>query len=248
MRPRNEHVGIRPRRKDKERLIRMFERLQAHYGPTHWWPAETPFEVALGAILTQNTAWRNVEKAVHALKGRGLLDPFLLLEATDDVLHECLRPTGYFRRKADRVRHFCRFLIERADGSMEVLAHMPNLREALLAIHGIGHETADDILLYACGHSVFVVDAYTRRVLYRHGFTTMATAPYETLRRYLESALPRDVGVYREFHALLVYVGKDYCRRVPQCAGCPLSPLLRRGEPRMDRRHGKRINEVRLGG
>lgn len=218
----------------RARVLDFYERLEAHFGPTGWWPGDTRFEIAVGAILTQNTAWSNVEKAIARLKAAGALTPRAILDATDDDLHAYLRPSGYFRVKSDRVRSFCRHLVERYGGRMSRLAKrpLPALREELLEIHGIGPETADDILLYACDKPVFVIDAYTRRILKRHGFR-MHDASYEDLRAWFESLLPSDLALYREYHALVVYTGKDFCRTRPKCEGCPLAPTLRAGEPRL---------------
>ena len=208
-------------------LEQMQQNLEAHYGHTGWWPADSPFEVAVGAILTQNTAWVNVTKAIANLKVADWLDPRAILAASDAALHEALRPAGYFRVKTDRLRHFCRYLVDNHGGSMAAMAELPleALRTELLAVKGIGPETADCILLYACGKPVFVIDAYTRRVLRRHGIA-MADAPYDELRRWFEEHLGRDEALWREFHALFVYVGKDFCRTRARCEGCPLEPLL----------------------
>ncbi|MCL4219371.1 MAG: endonuclease III domain-containing protein [Candidatus Hydrogenedentes bacterium] len=220
-----------------EKIVRkmlkdVFKRMERHYGPTGWWPGETPFEIAIGAILTQNTAWANVEKAIANLKSAKLLGPRKILGCPDDMLHSALRPSGYFRVKAIRVRAFCQYLVERHRGSMARMAATPlaQLREELLAISGIGPETADDILLYACEKPVFVVDAYTRRILSRHGVVDPEIG-YEDLRALFESHLPKDVALFKEYHGLLVYVGKDYCRKRPRCEQCPLKPLLKDGQP-----------------
>ena len=208
--------------------------MEAHYGPTHWWPGDTPFEIAVGAILTQNTAWTNVEKAIANLKRGKLLAPREILEADDDLLHDVLKPSGYFRIKAKRVRSFCSHLAERYGGSMARMAKRPlhELRPELLAVAGIGPETADDILLYACGKPVFVVDAYTRRILSRHGLVK-PDIRYEDLRAFFERHLPEDVHLFKEYHGLIVWTGKDFCRSHPKCEGCPLAPVLKRGQPRL---------------
>lgn len=218
-----------------KQLLELYRRMEGHYGPTHWWPGDSPFEIAIGAILTQNTAWTNVEKAIVNLKREKLMNPRAILAADDRVLHDVLRPSGYFRIKTLRVRSFCRHLVDRYGGSMARLAKRPleALRPELLGIAGIGPETADDILLYACGKPVFVVDTYTRRILSRHGLVT-PNLDYESLRAYFESRLSQDVHLFKEYHGLIVWTGKDFCRRRPNCAGCPLAPLLKRGEPRPD--------------
>jgi endonuclease III related protein len=213
-------------------LEQVCERMAARFGHTGWWPGDTPFEIAIGAILTQNTAWVNVEKAIINLKAAGLLDPFRLLDCTEAALEDVLRPSGFFRVKARRVRSFCEWLDAGYGGDMERLAAVPldTLRPALLAVGGIGPETCDDILLYACGKPVFVVDAYTRRIFSRHGWCAHSIG-YENLRALFERRLPADVALFREYHGLIVYTGKEYCRPKPRCAGCPLEPLLGRGQP-----------------
>ena len=204
-----------------------------HYGPTCWWPGDTSFEVAVGAVLTQNTAWTNVEKAIANLKRARRLTPKRILDCPDEELHELLQPSGYFRVKADRLRSFCAYLVETCGGSMKRMAARPleALRPELLGVHGIGPETADDILLYACGKVVFVVDAYTRRILYRHGLVD-GDIGYEALRALFENHLDPDWHTFKEYHGLIVWTGKDFCRAKPHCEGCPLQPTLKRGQPR----------------
>lgn len=213
-------------------LRRYQDRMAAHYGHTGWWPGETPFEIAIGAILTQNTAWTNVEKALANLKRLKLLSPRGLIAAPLAEVEAAIRPSGYFRQKAGRVRKFSQHLIDHHGGSMARMARRPlaELRPELLALNGIGPETADDILLYACGKPVFVVDAYTRRIFSRHGIVP-ADIRYEALRAVFELNLPADVPGFKEYHGLIVWTGKDYCRTRPQCAGCPLEPLLPQGGP-----------------
>ncbi len=219
-------------RSTRRRLGEMYERLSVHFGPTHWWPGESPFEIAVGAILTQNTAWINVEKAIANLKRARKLSVKTILECDDETLHDLLRPSGYFRVKTKRLRSFCAHLANRYGGSMARMARRPldELRPELLGVAGIGPETADDILLYACEKPVFVVDAYTRRILGRHGLVT-ADISYEDLRALFERNLDADLPVFKEYHGLIVYTGKDYCRRAPKCESCPLAPLLKRGQP-----------------
>ncbi len=213
-------------------LRRYYDLMARRYGPTGWWPGETPFEVAVGAILTQNTAWRNVEKAIVNLKAARLLSARAIVDASDSALEAALQPSGYFRVKAKRLRAFCAHLDSRYGGSMKRMARRPAgvLREELLGIHGIGPETADDILLYACGHAVFVVDAYTRRIFGRHGHVAPRIG-YEDLRALFEQNLDPDVDLFREYHALIVYTGKDHCRTSPRCENCPLAPALKDGQP-----------------
>lgn len=216
----------------REQFAEMFDRMAAHYGPTHWWPGETPFEVAIGAILTQNTAWTNVERAIANLKRARLLRVKAMLACPLEDLEAAVRPSGYFRQKAKRLRIFAAHLAERYGSSMARMARRPTeaLREELLALNGIGPETADDILLYACGKPVFVVDAYTRRICARHGLAP-PDIKYEPLRALFETHVPPDVAHYKEYHGLIVWTGKDFCRREPRCAACPLGPMLGPDQP-----------------
>lgn len=213
-------------------LEEIYARLSAHFGRTGWWPGDTPFEIAIGAILTQNTAWSNVEKAISNLRKARLMSPRRILDCPLDVLEQAIYPTGYFRVKALRLRVFCQYLMDHYRGSMKRMALRPleELRPELLEVPGIGPETADDILLYACNKPVFVVDAYTQRILHRHG-VIRAPMKYEALRALFESNLTPDTDVYGEFHGLIVYVGNQYCRRVPRCEECPLRPMLKPGQP-----------------
>lgn len=209
-------------------LSAYYDALAGHYGSTHWWPGETPFEVAIGAILTQNTAWSNVEKALSNLKRLKRLAPRRILNCSREELEEALRPSGYFRQKADRVCTFSAHLIEHYGGSMARMAKRPleHLRPELLALNGIGPETADDILLYACEKPVFVVDAYTRRIFSRHGLVPPDIG-YESLRAFFETHFPADVHRYKEYHGLIVWTGKDFCRPQPRCEACPLAAFLK---------------------
>lgn len=213
-------------------LARFFHLLENHYGPTGWWPGETPFEIAVGAILVQNTAWTNVERAIQRLEAADLLCPRSLLTTPVDQVEAAVRPSGFFRIKTKRLLAFCAYLVNRYDGDMEKLREVdtPRLREELLGINGIGPETADDILLYACAKPVFVVDAYTRRILLRHGLVASSIS-YSGLQQYCQDRLPSDLRVYQEMHALLVLTAKDYCRKTPRCAGCPLQCTLSHGQP-----------------
>lgn len=216
-------------------LTAIYERLADHYGSTDWWPGDTPFEIAVGAVLTQNTNWSNVERAIANLKRAKLLGPRKILACQDGILEDALRPSGYFRVKARRLRSFCRFLEDRYRGSMRRMAKQPldALRAELLEVDGIGPETADDILLYACEKPVFVVDAYTRRILSRHGLCTPDIA-YEPLRALFENHLESDLVMFKEYHGLLVYTGKDFCRRTPKCENCPLERFLKGNQPLLD--------------
>ena len=209
-----------------------FRALLRHFGPQGWWPAETPFEVMVGAILTQNTAWTNVEKAILNLKAGNLLDPRRLHETDAGTLALALRPAGYFNVKAARLKAFIAWFLERHGGDVEALKRVEpaRLREELLEIKGIGRETADSILLYALDVPTFVVDAYTWRVLSRHGLVPEETE-YGEMKELFEGNLPRDAKLYNEYHALLVAAGKEFCRPVPRCAKCPLRKFLPPGGP-----------------
>jgi len=205
-------------------LLAIYEALLARYGPQGWWPADSPFEVMLGAILTQNTNWRNVEKAIANLKGAGMLDAAKIAALAPDRLAELIRSAGFFRQKAARIQRFCRFYLD--CGGEAGLKRLADPREALLALNGIGPETADSILLYALQHPVFVVDAYTRRIFARLGLTD-AKATYARLQAYFEARLPRDARLFNEYHALIVAHAKQHCRAEPICRGCPLRPRCR---------------------
>jgi endonuclease III related protein len=211
-----------------ELLPAFYQALSERLGPMRWWPAKTPFEVILGAILTQNTAWRNVQLAVENLRREGLLTPRAVAQVSATRLAALIRPSGYFRQKSRKLKAFVRFLNERYDGSLRRMFAAPTaeLRQQLLEVHGIGPETADSILLYAGGHPVFVVDAYTRRLLWRHGLAG-EHAGYDELQALFSRHLPRDRQLFNEFHALLVEAGKHWCRRrAPRCADCPLGAWL----------------------
>jgi endonuclease-3 related protein len=202
-------------------------------GPSRWWPGQSPFEIALGAILTQNTAWTNVEKAMHALRESGLLDPRALARLTDEELATFIRPAGAYRVKAARVRNFLHFLHRTCDLDMDGLRGetVETLRPALLEVSGIGPETADSILLYALGLPSFVVDAYTRRIMNRHGLVPEDIA-YGELREFFMDVLPPDPALYNEYHALIVRTGKNWCaKRQGKCASCPLAAFLEEFSP-----------------
>jgi endonuclease III related protein len=202
----------------------IYEKLFSTYGPRRWWPGDSAFEVMVGAVLTQNTAWINVEQAIANLKRARMLSVKAIAEAHPKRLASLIRPSGYFNIKAKRLRALCRWVV--AQGGLKRLARMSTeeLRCALLAVHGIGPETADDILLYAFERPVFVIDAYTRRVFARLG-AIEGPEPYETLRRTFEMSLGEDVPLYNEYHALIVRHGKDTCRKQPQCDRCCLATV-----------------------
>jgi len=211
--------------------MRYYGALYDAFGPQKWWPARTRFEVIVGAILTQNTAWSNVEKAIKELKKAGVLTPKRLSALAQNELAELIRPSGYFNIKAKRLRNFLDFLFEEFDGSLNRLFKKSppgELRRRILSVNGIGPETADSILLYAGGRAEFVVDAYTKRVFSRHGLISKE-AGYEEVKALFMDNLPRDERLFNEYHALLVRLGKNFCRpRNPLCEACPLQTFLGR--------------------
>jgi endonuclease-3 related protein len=209
-----------------ETLTEIYELLYAAFGPQHWWPGETPFEIMTGAILTQNTSWGNVEKAIRNLKSADLLTAEALHRIDVSRLAELIRPAGYYNIKAKRLKSFVDWLFENYEGRLANLEHVntDQLRAELLAIKGIGRETADSILLYALGRPIFVVDAYTARITVRHGLIEPG-ADYEQLRELFESNLRQDAQLFNEYHALLVRTGKEFCRPKARCPGCPLERL-----------------------
>jgi len=203
-------------------LRQVHDRLLEAYGAQQWWPADGPFEVMVGAILTQNTAWTNVEKAIAGLREAGLLEADAILRCEHDVLAAQLRPVGYFNVKARRLQNFCRWYLQQ--GGEAGLSGWPSdeLRVALLSVNGVGPETADDILLYAFQRPVFVIDAYTRRLFGRLGLVD-AEQGYEALRAQFERTLPAEVGLFNEYHALIVQHAKYVCRAKPRCGDCLLA-------------------------
>ncbi len=212
------------------KLTELYHALRERFGDRHWWPGETPFEVMVGAILTQRTNWANARKAIANLREAGALEPRVLASLELERLRELVRPAGYFRQKSARLARLANWLVQRGEGTVEALAAVPTarLREELLALRGIGPETADSILLYALERPVFVVDAYTMRVVVRHGLLDPGAGYYE-LRELFTASLPRHVALYKDFHAQLVELGKRFCRSRPRCEGCPARPAL--GEP-----------------
>jgi endonuclease III related protein len=206
-----------------------YDALFAAHGPQHWWPGKTRFEVIVGAILTQNTSWTNVERAIQALREERLLTVSTMEQVSVRKLARLIRSSGYFRQKAHKLKEFVRFLRSQHHGSLSKMFQTPTvvLREQLLAVHGIGPETADSILLYAGKHPVFVVDAYTRRILQRHGLAR-GKESYEDIRKLFEKSLPANRELFNEYHALIVHAGKHYCRaKAPICSSCALRSHLR---------------------
>lgn len=205
-----------------------YDALFRAYGPQHWWPGRTRFEIVVGAILTQNTSWSNVERAIAELRREKLLSVAAFERVPLARLARLIRSSGYFRQKARKLKAFVKFLREEYQGSLDKLFAVPTaeLREQLLTVHGIGPETADSILLYAGKHPVFVVDAYTRRILERHQLVHPKAA-YEEIRGVFEHSLPPSPPMFNEYHALIVHTGKHFCRkREPSCERCALRPFL----------------------
>jgi len=210
----------------KQKLLTIFRKLDGHFGALHWWPGETPLEIIVGAILTQNTSWGNVEKAICNIKTADSLSTGRLFRIEKKKLAELIRPCGYYNLKAARLKEFIGFLHLEYGGDLDRMfrERTPALREKLLRVKGIGPETADSILLYAGGRPEFVVDAYTRRILERHRVIPEGL-DYEEIKGIFMEHLPKSAGMFNQYHALLVNAGKHYCRKIPRCEGCPLHGL-----------------------
>ena len=216
--------------------MKIYRKLYKAYGPRHWWPGETPFEVMVGAILTQNTSWTNVEKAIQKLKGEGVLNPEGIYRLKKKELAPLIRSSGYYRIKAGRLKTFMDFLYEEFDGNLRKMGRrkLEELREKLLGVKGIGPETADSILLYGLKKSVFVVDAYTKRILSRHGLIS-DKASYEEVQRLFMDHLPHDEKLFNEYHALFVHLGKMVCKKNPRCDICPIKSIAHSEERKAPR-------------
>ncbi|MEE8358378.1 MAG: endonuclease III domain-containing protein [Candidatus Hydrothermarchaeales archaeon] len=207
-----------------EKLMSIYDVLFEYFGEQDWWPGDTRFEVIVGAILTQNTAWQNVEVAIRNLKDAELLSPRGLLKVSDEELERCVRPAGYYRIKTKRLKSFINLLFDGFAGDLDKLFSLPlpDLRSTLLDVNGIGPETADSIILYAGGKPSFVVDAYTKRIFGRIGILN-DDLTYDAVKTFFEDRLLKDVGLYNEFHALIVMLGKNFCKsKKPLCKQCPL--------------------------
>lgn len=209
----------------KNKLLKIYNLLFKHFCPQRWWPAESPFEVMVGAILTQSTNWGNVEKAIANLKKIKLLSPRRIFDIRNSILENSIKPSGYYRQKAKKLKAFVRFFLKEYQGSVKKMraAQLSKLREELLVVHGIGPETADSILLYALDKPSFVVDAYTRRIGQRLGLFKFDD--YHKIKGFFETNLPKRVKLYNEYHALVVALGKYYCRPKPKCEKCPVKKL-----------------------
>ena len=205
-------------------LLDVYHRLLDRYGPQHWWPADSPFEVMIGAILTQSAAWGNVEKAINNLKARDVLSIDALRQLPVEELARLVYPSGYYNAKAEKIKALVQWLAERYDGDLDKLfaLDIPPLRRELLSVRGVGEETADSIILYAAHKPVFVIDAYTRRILHRLGLAP-PTDSYTAFQDLFMQHLPHDEALFNEYHALLVRHGKEACKKVPRCQHCCLA-------------------------
>ena len=204
------------------KIYSIYKVLYGTFGTQYWWPGDTPFEVMVGAILTQNTAWKNVEKAINNLKKYDLLSPEKIYNTPTEGVAKIIKPSGFFNIKARRLKSFISFFVEDYQGKIKKMKEDTNIREKLLSVSGIGKETADSILLYALNIPVFVVDTYTKRVLLRHNIIKEELT-YDEIQSIFTDALPKDVQVYNEYHALIVKLAKEYCRKKPLCDNCPLN-------------------------
>lgn len=203
----------------------LYDTLFSWYGPSQWWPGDSPLEIALGAVLTQNTAWTNVEKAIYNLKAADMLDLFRIHAAEADLIASLIRPSGYYNIKTKRLKNLVSFIVDSFSGDLEVFfaQDLDTLRCALLGVNGIGKETADSICCYAADKEIFVVDAYTKRILLRHGIIDPDWG-YDDIQQLFQQRLQRRLDVYKDLHAYIVFLGKEYCHaRKPQCDACPLN-------------------------
>ncbi|MBI5678655.1 MAG: endonuclease III domain-containing protein [Planctomycetes bacterium] len=209
-----------------KKLLKIYQKMFDAFGPRQWWPGETPFEVVIGAILTQNTNWSNVEKAIKNLKTAGKLSPEGIYGLSIAELAELIKPSGFFNVKAKRVKAFINWLFSRYEGNLSKMfaQDLQTLRSELLSVKGIGPETADSILLYAGNMPTFVVDAYTHRIFSRHELIPEEST-YDEMKSFFEENLPEDVQLFNEYHALLVNIGKTFCKTKKVCEPCPLKDL-----------------------
>ena len=210
----------------KYKLMAIYHALHQSFGPRNWWPGDSDFEVIVGAILTQNTSWKNVEKAIRKLKDENLLTPAALYQVDISFLADTIKSSGFYQLKAKRLKNFIEFMFRDYRGEMEVLSSEESgvLRKKLLKVNGIGPETADSILLYALGKPIFVVDAYTRRIFSRHDLINESYG-YSEIQQLFMDNLPHDMQLYNEYHALIVCLGNSICKKKPLCDRCPLKDL-----------------------
>lgn len=211
----------------RKKLLGLYRELYRSFGPQYWWPAKTKFEIIIGAILTQNTAWKNVEKAIANLAGEKLLTPASLRGVSKKRLAALIGPSGYYNVKADRLKHFSDFLYKKYGGSLKKMFSRDAriLRQEMLDVKGMGRETVDSILLYAGRKPVFVVDAYTKRILSRHNIIG-ATSDYDSVQDLFMRSLPRSEPLFNEYHALLVRLAKEICKKSPRCETCPVRKIF----------------------
>ncbi|MCX7945145.1 MAG: endonuclease [Deltaproteobacteria bacterium] len=211
-------------------LNNIYRVLREHFGYLNWWPAETPFEVVIGTVLTQNVAWSNVEKSILQLKEQGLLDLTRLLTSKPEIVKRCIMPSGYYNVKYHRLMELLTFIKNELKGDILNLKKFDLLtaRNKLLSIRGVGKETADSILLYALDFPIFVVDAYTKRTFYRVGILKRRDMDYDKVQEIFMKNLKRDVKLYNDYHAQIVELSKNYCKKVPICESCPIKRLCRR--------------------
>ncbi len=210
-----------------EKLLKIYKILLKEYGPQEWWPADSPFEVMIGAVLTQNTNWNNVSRAIDNLKNEDLICPHKIAGISKRKLISAIRPSGFYNQKAAYLKGLSRHIVEKYSGDLQKLSKVDTeiLRDELLALKGLGPETVDSILLYALNQPVFVIDAYTRRIFGRHG-VAIKDSDYSAWQKFFESQLPRDAKLFNEFHALIVRLAKERCRKKPDCQGCPLKGIV----------------------
>jgi len=209
-----------------KKLNKIYKKLYHHFGPRRWWPGDTKFEIIVGAILTQNTNWRNVEKAIDNLKKKKLLNPASLYKIPSKNLGALIKPSGYYNIKTKRLKEFMRYLFKKHGGSLRKMfdQDLHALRRELLEVKGIGPETADSILLYAGEKPIFVIDAYTKRILERHSLIDKDATYHQTQELFMNN-LNKNVKLFNEYHALLVELGKTLCKKKPNCDSCPLKGL-----------------------
>ncbi|HTY92018.1 MAG TPA: endonuclease III domain-containing protein [Methanocella sp.] len=214
------------RDKKRDELLEIYRLLRNRFGHRNWWPADSSFEVIIGAILTQNVAWNNASKAIDGLKRANMLEPLALNERAAEEIAPLIKPSRFYNMKAMKIKNFMDFYYREYGGDLSVMsAESPAvLRKKLLAVKGLGQETADCILLYACGMPIFVVDAYTKRILQRYGIFKKEPS-YEEAQRYFTENLPRDIELYNDFHAQIVQLGNCVCKTRPLCGSCPIAAV-----------------------
>jgi len=203
-------------------VMQVYQVLLSYYGEQHWWPAESAFEMMVGAILTQNTNWNNVEKALHNLRNADAIHPDVIITSNRTSLEAWIRPAGFFRQKSNSLIHLSKFYLQY--GNLEGMKQAPlkHLRKALLNVHGIGPETADSILLYGTDKTIFVIDSYTKRIFHRLGILPETIHTYDNVQKFFQCNLPTSLALYQQYHALIVIHAKEHCRKHALCSGCPL--------------------------